>query len=134
MDKSKQPVFELTDEKTPRRGKKSTVELHRFLVRLLAPVNEKLRQKAMYRGDLSQMVAQALASVDLQKMGLVSMKWGQEEFKGVTIQVPVKLRDKLIAASEKRDVSMNALINSALVHWLAEQGDVRIRGSLSSTD
>lgn len=123
----KQPVFELTEEKTPRRGKKQTVELHRFLVRLLAPVNDTLRQKAMYRGDLSQMVVDALESVDLQAMQLVAMKWGQEDFRGITIQVPVKLRDRLLGASKKRRVSMNALINSALVHWLADQGDVKIK-------
>lgn len=128
----KQPVFELTEDKSPRRGKKNTGDQHRFLVRLLAPVNDKIRQKAMYRGDLSQMVVDALESVDLQAMQLVAMKWGQEDFRGVTIQVPVKLRDRLLAASKKRRISMNALINSALVHWLAGQGDVKIKPKAGS--
>jgi hypothetical protein len=128
MEVKKKPVFELTENKTPRRSKSTSTELHRFLVRVLAPVNETLRQKAMYRGDLSEMVAQALESVDLNSVPLVAMKWGQEEFRGLTIQVPFKLRDKMVAASKKRGVSMNTLINTALVHWLAEQGDVAIKG------
>jgi hypothetical protein len=131
MEAKKKHVFELTETKTPRRSKSSSTELHRFLVRVLAPVNETLRQKAMYRGDLSEMVAQALESVDLSSVPLVAMKWGQEEFRGLTIQIPVKLRDKMVTASKRRGVSMNTLINTALVHWLAEQGDVTIKGKPS---
>jgi hypothetical protein len=131
MEAKKKHVFELTESKTPRRSKSSSSELHRFLVRVLAPINETLRQKAMYRGDLSEMVVQALESVDLNSVPLVAMKWGLEEFRGLTIQVPVKLRDKMVTASKKRGVSMNTLINTALVHWLAEQGDVAIKGKLS---
>ena len=131
MEAKKKPVFELTENKTPRRSKSNSSDLHRFLVRVLAPVNETLRQKAMYRGDLSEMVAQALESVDLNSVPLVAMKWGQEEFRGLTIQVPVKLRDKMVAASKRRSVSMNTLINTALVHWPAEQGDVAIKGKPS---
>lgn len=131
MEAKKKHVFELTESKTPRRSKSSSSELHRFLVRVLAPINETLRQKAMYRGDLSEMVVQALESVDLNSVPLVAMKWGQEEFRGLTIQVPVKLRDRMVTASKKRGVSMNTLINTALVHWLAEQGDVAIKGKPS---
>jgi hypothetical protein len=131
MEDKKKHVFELTETKTPRRSKSSSTELHRFLVRVLAPVNETLRQKAMYRGDLSEMVAQALDSVDLSSVPLVAMKWGQEEFRGLTIQIPIKLRDKMVTASKRRGVSMNTLINTALVHWLAEQGDVTIKGKPS---
>src|SRR5258708_23812684 len=98
MEAKKKPVFELTENKTPRRSKSSSSELHRFLVRVLAPINETLRQKAMYRGDLSEMVVHALESVDLNSGPLVAMKWCQEEFRGLTIQVPVKLLDKMVTA------------------------------------
>ena len=131
MDSKKKHVFELTESETLRRRKASPGELHRLLVRLLGPVNETLRQKAMYRGDLSSMVVKALDSVDLQSVPLVAMKWGQEDFRGVTIQVPIKTRNKMVAASKKRSVSVNTLINTALVHWLAEQGDVKIKGGSS---
>ena len=131
MEGKKKHVFELTENKTPRRSTSTSTELHRFLVRVLAPVNETLRLKAMYRGDLSEMVAQALESVDLNSVPLVAMKWGQEEFRGLTIQIPVKLRDRMVVASKKRGVSMNTLINTALVHWLAAQGDVTIKGKPS---
>jgi hypothetical protein len=130
MESKRKPVFELTEGKTPRRAK-SRSELHRFLVRVLAPVNETMRQKAMYRGDLSDMVAQALENVDLASVPLVAIQWGQEEFRGMTIQIPLKLRDRLVAASKRRGVSINTLINTALVHWLAEQGDVTIKGKTS---
>ena len=128
MDSKKKPVFELTENRTPRRGKSVSGDIHRFLVRLIAPIDETLRHKAMYRGDLSEMVVQALESVDLSTVPLVAMKWGQEEFSGMTIQIPVKLRDKLVAASKRRAVSINTLINTALVHWLAGQGEVAIKG------
>src|SRR5229473_7977751 len=98
MGGKKKHVFELTENKTPRRSKSGSSELHRFLVRVLAPINETLRQKAMYRGDLSEMVAQALESVDRNSVPLVAMKWGQEEFRGLTIQIPIKLRDRMVAA------------------------------------
>ena len=128
MDKRKKPVFELTEGKTLKRPKTASAEMTRFLVRLLAPVNDTIRQKAMYRGDLSQMVVEALEATDLPGMPLVAMKWGQEEFRGLTLQIPNMTRDKLLAASKRRSVSMNVLINSALVHWLAGQGDVAIAG------
>lgn len=128
MEAKKKPVFELTQSKTPRRSKSSSIQLHRFMVRVLAPINDTLRQKAMYRGDLSEMVVRALESVDLNSVPLVAMKWGQEELRGLNILVPAKLRDKMVTASNRRDVSMNTLINTALVHWLAEQGDVAIKG------
>jgi hypothetical protein len=127
MANKKKHVFELTESTTPRRSAAESSDLHRLLVRVLAPINETLRQKAMYRGDLSDMVVKALESVDLISDPLVAMKWGQEEFRGLTIQIPIKTRDKLVAASKKRRVSINTLINSALVHWLAKQGDVRIK-------
>jgi hypothetical protein len=128
MESRKKHVFEVTESETLRRNKSTPGELHRLLVRLLAPVNETLRQKAMYRGDLSTMVAEALDSVDLHSVPLVYMKWGQEDFRGVTIQIPIKTRNRMVAASKKRGVSMNTLINTALVHWLAAEGDVRIKG------
>lgn len=128
MESKKKHVFELTESETLRRRKSTPGELHRLLVRVLGPVNETLRQKAMYRGDLSAMVVKALESVDLQSVPLVAMKWGQEDFRGVTIQVPIRTRNRMVAASKKRGVSMNTLINTALVHWLAGQGDVKIKG------
>lgn len=85
----------------------------------------------MYRGDLSDMVTKALEAVDLESVPLVVITWGQEEFRGVTIQIPMKIRDKLVVVSKKRRVSMNTLINTALVHWLAEQGDVKIKDKTS---
>jgi hypothetical protein len=129
MEKKKKHVFELTSSTGPRRSKPlSVAKAHRVLVRLLTPINDTLRQKAMYRGDLSAMVTQALDATNLNSVSLVALKWGQEEYRGVTILIPRKIHKKLVGASKQRDVSMNTLINTALVHWLAEQGDVKIKG------
>ena len=103
MESKKKHVFELTGNKTLRPKKAIPGELHRLLVRVLAPINETLRQKAMYRGDLSGMVVQALESVDLQSVSLVAMTWGQEDFRRVTIQVPIKIRNKMVAASKNAE-------------------------------
>ena len=129
MEKKKKHVFELTRNAGPRRSKPlSDVKMHRLLVRLLTPINDTLRQKAMYRGDLSAMVTQALDSTNLNAVSLVALKWGQETYRGVTILIPPETHKKLVGASKQRDVSMNTLINTALVHWLADQGDVKIKG------
>src|SRR5437870_1366777 len=98
MSAKKKHVFELTESATPRRTGSSSSPLHRLLVRVLAPINDTLRQKAMYRGDLSEMVTKALEAVDLDSVSLVAIKWGQEEFRGLTIQIPLKTRDRLVAA------------------------------------
>jgi len=37
----------------------------------------------------------------------------------------VELRDRRIAASKQGAVSIDTQINTALVHWLAEEGDAR---------
>src|SRR5437899_2904419 len=97
MPSKKKHVFELTESATPRRASSPSSPLHRLLVRFLAPVNETLRHKAMYRGDLSDMVTKALEAVDLESVPLVVITWGQEEFRGVTVQIPMKIRDKLVA-------------------------------------
>jgi hypothetical protein len=39
----------------------------------------------------------------------------------------VKLRSR-VAASKQGAVSIDTLINTALVHWLAEEGDAAIKG------
>src|SRR5580693_1601074 len=106
MEIKKKHVFELTESKMPRRSKSTSPEMHRFLVRVLSPLNETLRQKAMYRGDLSEMIVRALESVNLNSVPLVALKWGQEEYQRMTIQVPISTRDKLLSASKKREVSM----------------------------
>jgi hypothetical protein len=128
MERRKKHVFELTRSPGPHRSESaSVVELHRLLVRLVAPINETIRQKAMYRGDLSRMVTQALDTVDLNSVSLVALKWGREEYRKVTIQIPIKTQRKLVAASKRRGVSGNTLINTGLVHWLAGQGDVKVK-------
>src|SRR5690348_3754160 len=127
MENKKKHVFEVTANPVPRRRKSNSPELHRFLVRVLAPLNETLRQKAMYRGDLSEMIVKALDSVNLNSVPLVTTKWGKEDYRGMTIQVPMATRDRLVTASKNRGVSMNTLINTALVHWFAEQGEVKIK-------
>src|SRR5260370_36759944 len=109
MEAKKKPVFELTENTTPRRSKSTSSELHRVLVRVLAPVNETLRQKAMYRCDVSEMVAQALESVDLNSVPLVALKGGQEEFRGLTIHALGNLRAKMVTPASFRAVPLTTL-------------------------
>lgn len=78
------------------------------------------------RGELSMYVLEALDSADFQKMPLVDINL---EIKApeVNMFMPTELYQKIRAAAEKRDVSLNVIVNSAMAQWLAKRGLVEIR-------
>lgn len=98
----------------------------RLAYRLLFTLDDALRTLMKRRGELSMYVLEALDSADFQKMPLVDINL---EIKApeVNMFVPTELYQKIRAAAEKRDVSLNVIVNSAIAQWLAKRGLVEIR-------
>ncbi len=101
----------------------STAEVVKIAVRLIEPVNEALRTLIRYRGDLSKMALQALDSIDLKSVPLVSP---ENMTRDTTISMPPALHDKLKTLAGDRESSMNILVNTALAHWLAKRGNLKL--------
>ena len=98
----------------------------RLAYRLLFTLDNALRTLMKRRGELSMYVLEALDSADFQKMPLVDINL---EIKApeVNMFMPTELYQKIRAAAEKRDVSLNLIVNSAMAQWLAKRGLVEIR-------
>ena len=95
-----------------------TIEL---AIRLNEGINKALRILIRYRGDLSTM---ALEAVDLTRAALVSAEGRM--VRDTTITIPRVLHKELKKIAEDRDSSMNIIVNTALAHWLAKKGSLRV--------
>jgi hypothetical protein len=94
--------------------KKKEVTGQRFTLRLTNPLNEIVRRAALYRGDISKTICEALSSVNLAQVQAVDFDESGELEKGTTIVMDAELFARLKEAAKKRGASMNLLINSAL--------------------
>jgi hypothetical protein len=97
----------------------------KLAIRLNEGVNDALRTLIRYRGDLSAMAIEALSTVDLESAGLVSVD--EKMVRDTTITIPKAIHKKLKKVSETRDTSMNIVVNTALAHWLAGKGALKLR-------
>ena len=96
----------------------------KLAIRLNEGVNEALRRLIRYRGDLSTMALEALRSVDLTRVALVSSE--ERMVRDTTITMSRQLHKRLKNIADDRDTSMNILVNTALAHWLASKGALRV--------
>ena len=85
----------------------------RMTVRLTDPLNEIVRRAALYRGDISKTIADALSSVTLVQLKAVDLEEAGLT-KSTTIVISRELFLHLKQAAKARGSSMNLLINSAL--------------------
>ena len=97
----------------------------KLAIRLNEGVNEALRSLIRYRGDLSVMAIEALESVDLATVTLVSVE--EKMVRDTTISLPRPLHKKLKKIADDRDSSMNILVNTGLVYWLSKKGAITLR-------
>ncbi|MBX7135092.1 MAG: hypothetical protein K1X67_20695 [Fimbriimonadaceae bacterium] len=97
----------------------------KLAIRLNEGVNDALRGLIRYRGDLSAMAIEALTTVDLGTVTLVSVE--EKMVRDTTITIPRVVHKKLKKISTERETSMNILVNTALAHWLAQKGALRLR-------
>jgi hypothetical protein len=106
-------------DKRDRRSKRESQsggEVERLTVRLLEPLNDVIRRAALYRGDISKTISEAIMGIDLLQVKALDLDTAGTLAKGTTIVVERRVFLKLDAASKHRGASMNLLINSALAH------------------
>ena len=127
IDTSK-PVVRLETRSAAKKPQKKAAEAKdhtiKLAIRLTEGINEALRALMRYRGDLSTMALEALDTVDLTRVALVSIE--DRMVRDTTITMPRVLHKKLKKIADDRDSSMNILVNTALAHWLARKGALRL--------
>ena len=113
-------------EKAPakKRAAQATEHSIKLAIRLNEGINESLRSLMRYRGDLSTMALEALNSTDLAEARLVSPN--ERMVRDTTVTLPRSLHKKLRQIARERQSSMNILVNTALAHWLASKGELRL--------
>jgi hypothetical protein len=129
IDTSK-PVVRLEASSAAKKAHKKAVaeakeKSIKLAIRLTEGINEALRALIRYRGDLSTMALEALDTVDLTRVALVSVE--ERMVRDTTITMPRVLHKKLKMIADDRDSSMNILVNTALAHWLARRRALRLR-------
>jgi cytidylate kinase len=127
MTDTSKPVVRLERSSAAKKARKKAdtkVQTIKLAVRLNEGINEALRALIRYRGDLSAMSLEALESVDLDRVALVSAE--EQMVRDTTVSMPRTLHKKLKKIAEDRDTSMNILVNTALAHWLAKKGELRL--------
>lgn len=124
MPDSSKPVARLEQPTPIKKAKKKAASepepIIKLAVRLNEGVNEGLRSSIRYRGDLMVMALEALESVDLATVALVSVE--EKMVRDTTISLPRPLHKKLKKIADDRASSMNILVNTGLVYWLAKRG------------
>lgn len=97
----------------------------KLAIRLNETINDVLRTMIRYRGDLSNMANEALKAVDLSEVKMISIE--EKMVRDTTITIPKTLHKRLKKLADDRDSSMNVLVNTALAHWLAGKGEIKLR-------
>jgi hypothetical protein len=102
--------------------------------RLLHRVDDFLRRKQRGRGDMSKLIQEAVEAVDLSSVELIRIHGKRETptARATQVVIPVEMRLDLERWSEKRECTMNELLNSALVAALLRGHTNRI-GTESGT-
>jgi hypothetical protein len=99
-------------------------EIKTFPVRLTPRANNLLRSAYHYRGDLSSQLALILDTVNLGKIELTRFPTGRAARDSepedrpkmkTSVRLPVALYDKVKAVADKRNTSVNVILNSAIL-------------------
>src|SRR5467141_2997721 len=99
-----------------------------YNVRLLSALDKLLRDKPRYMGELSTSINDALLAVDLNSVELVTLQSRQKQT-GRETQVVIlrRLRKRIHEVAEKRNCSMNQLVNSALLAYYSKTGEGKLK-------
>ena len=116
--KAKKTRGSAVDENRPK-----TIKL---AIRFLTGLNAPLRSQTQYRGDLSQIVMDALLQVDLMNVALIDIREPKEE--ETCLMLSDDSMKALKKASKQREVSLNVLVNTAVAHWLSEKKAIKLKG------
>jgi hypothetical protein len=108
------PTIQHSKKGSRKSAEKSSSGEERMTVRLTTPLNEIVRRAALYRGDISKTISDALNSVNLVKVKAIDLEDAGELAAGTTIVIDSELFSRLKLAAKERGSSMNLIINSAL--------------------
>jgi len=89
----------------------------RLFLRLTADVNERLRSRLRYQGELSRYIDEALTAADLGQVDLIPACPGKST-PGLTAVISARANMSLRSAARGRRCSITVLANSALHSWL----------------
>src|SRR6266480_3709456 len=104
-----------------------------YNVRLLSTLDKLLRDKPRYMGELSTSINDALLAVNLNTVKLVTLQSRQKQTGRETQVVILKrLRKRIHQVANKRNCSMNQLVNSALLAFYSKGGEGKLRKPLLS--
>ncbi len=131
MERNRNIVRLLDAKSNTRKPRGSSVDSNRpktikLAIRFLTGINGPLRSQTQYRGDLSQIVMDALKPLDLMKVALIDIREPKEE--ETCLMLSEDSMKALKKASKDREVSLNALVNTAAAHWLAEKKAIKLKG------
>jgi hypothetical protein len=104
--------FEMTSDKTVL-----------FRPRFLAEVDKKLRDMIFRRGELVKLIVLMIKTVDLTTVPLLEISSEIQELSATTVKLPEAIHKKLKRAAQKRNSTMNALLNSAIWAYEADLQD-----------
>src|SRR5260370_30373868 len=107
-----------------------SVQFGVYNVRLLSDLDKLLRDKPRYLGDLSTSINDALLAVDLNAVELVNLQSRQKQT-GRETQVVIlrRLRKRIHQVAQKRQCSMNQLVNSALLAYYSKTEEGKLKRS-----
>jgi hypothetical protein len=101
-------------EAKKRKAEKASPGEERITLRLTEPLNEIVRRAALYRGDISKTISEALTTVDLLQVKALDLDEAGVLARATTIVIGAQLFAHLKQVAKERGSSMNLLINSAL--------------------
>ena len=102
--------------------------LRKLSIRLTAAINRDTRAEVNKKGELSDLITEAVFAVNLLNMEVVDLYRARDHRLKVTVrQTQVSVSDdtyeKVAKAAATRGCSMNSIVNSALVAFLRESAN-----------
>ncbi len=101
------------------------VEKRILIVRLLESVDKRARQHALFHGDLSILVEEAIQGADFDKLEVRQMSGrpakGAQRIRlmpQTSLSVTVETAERIEAVAAKLEKSKNAVVNTAIEWWL----------------
>jgi hypothetical protein len=78
-----------------------------------------------YRGDLSQIVMEAIEQVNLAEASVVDISAAKA--KETCVMLAENSLRTLKKVAKQREVSLNTLVNTAVAHWLAAKKAIKLK-------
>ena len=122
LDTSKGPKAKKSRGSSVDEARPKTIKL---AVRLLDGLNKPLRGMTQYRGDLSEIVMEAIDQVNLAEARLVDIRAAKAN--ETCVMLSETALHALKKAAKQRETSLNALVNTAVAHWLADKKAIKLK-------